>query len=238
MVEDGIATEAEVAAAKAEPLAAAPPRGGRDRQRRPISPRRCGASCSPATARRRSTRAGSSVRTSLDARLQAAADKALRAGLINYDRGHGGWRGAVGHIDPGAANWAAQLAARTAAGRRRDGRLAARGGAAHRARTARRSGCKDGADRAHPVRPDALGAAAARRRHARRRRRAAPPMSSSRAISCWSSRSRGSAKPAAPQATRRSRQPGEPRRSTISARSRKSPARWSRSTRIPAASWR
>ena len=44
---------------------------------------------------------GLSVRTSLDARLQAAADKALRTGLIEYDRGHGGWRGAVGHIDPG-----------------------------------------------------------------------------------------------------------------------------------------
>ena len=46
------------AAAEAEPLDAAPPRGGRDRQRRPISPRRSGASCSPAMAKRRSTRPG------------------------------------------------------------------------------------------------------------------------------------------------------------------------------------
>src|SRR5204863_388905 len=53
---------------------------------------------------------GLSVRTSMDGKLQAAADKALRDGLIAYDRGHGGWRGAVGHIDPGA-NWAARLAA-------------------------------------------------------------------------------------------------------------------------------
>jgi penicillin-binding protein 1A len=54
--------------------------------------------------------AGLSVRTSLDARLQAAADKALRAGLIAYERGHGGWRGAVAHIDP-KGDWAAHLAA-------------------------------------------------------------------------------------------------------------------------------
>src|SRR5216683_1397324 len=51
---------------------------------------------------------GLSVRTSLDAKLQVAADKALRDGLINYDRGHGGWRGAVGHIDAGV-NWLTQL---------------------------------------------------------------------------------------------------------------------------------
>ncbi len=53
---------------------------------------------------------GLSVRTSLDGRLQNAADKALRDGLIAYDRGHGGWRGAVGHIDPGP-NWPHRLAA-------------------------------------------------------------------------------------------------------------------------------
>ncbi|MBV9966415.1 MAG: penicillin-binding protein 1A [Alphaproteobacteria bacterium] len=53
---------------------------------------------------------GLSVRTSVDAKLQPAADKALRDGLIAYDRGHGGWRGAVGHIDPGPG-WPARLAA-------------------------------------------------------------------------------------------------------------------------------
>src|SRR5712664_1169310 len=51
---------------------------------------------------------GLSVRTSLDARLQAAADKHLRDGLITYDRSRGGWRGPVGHIDPGP-NWPARL---------------------------------------------------------------------------------------------------------------------------------
>jgi len=53
---------------------------------------------------------GLSVRTSLDAGLQAAADKSLRAGLIAYDRGHGGWRGPVGHIDPGP-DWRTRLEA-------------------------------------------------------------------------------------------------------------------------------
>jgi len=42
--------------------------------------------------------AGLSVHTSLDPRLQAAADKALRSGLIAYEHGHGGWRGAVARI--------------------------------------------------------------------------------------------------------------------------------------------
>jgi penicillin-binding protein 1A len=52
--------------------------------------------------------AGLSVRTSLDPRLQAAADRALRDGLIGYDHAHEGWRGAVAHIDP-EGDWAAQL---------------------------------------------------------------------------------------------------------------------------------
>ena len=51
---------------------------------------------------------GLSVRTSLDPQLQALADKALRDGLVNYDRRHG-WRGPVARLHP-AANWPAQLA--------------------------------------------------------------------------------------------------------------------------------
>jgi penicillin-binding protein 1A len=54
--------------------------------------------------------AGLSVRTSLDEKLQAAADQALRAGLIAYERGHGGWRGAVARVDP-KGDWAEHLAA-------------------------------------------------------------------------------------------------------------------------------
>jgi penicillin-binding protein 1A len=41
---------------------------------------------------------GLSVRTSLDPRLQAAADAALRKGLEDYDRRHG-WRGPVAHLE-------------------------------------------------------------------------------------------------------------------------------------------
>ncbi len=52
---------------------------------------------------------GLTVRTSLDPAMQKAADKALRDGLVRYDRGHGGWRGAVGHIDP-APGWPRRLA--------------------------------------------------------------------------------------------------------------------------------
>src|SRR5690348_16620949 len=54
--------------------------------------------------------AGLSVRTTLDAGLQAASDKALRTGLISYEHGHGGWRGAVARIDP-KGDWAAHLSA-------------------------------------------------------------------------------------------------------------------------------
>ncbi len=45
------------------------------------------------------TQGGLSVRTSLDPVLQVAADKALRNGLMAYDRRLGGWRGPAAHID-------------------------------------------------------------------------------------------------------------------------------------------
>ena len=53
---------------------------------------------------------GLSVRTSLDPSLQAAADRALRHGLMAYDHAHGGWRGAIAHVDP-SGDWAVPLAA-------------------------------------------------------------------------------------------------------------------------------
>jgi penicillin-binding protein 1A len=42
--------------------------------------------------------AGYKVYTTLDGRLQAAAVRAVRIGLIEYDRRHG-WRGAAGHVE-------------------------------------------------------------------------------------------------------------------------------------------
>ena len=49
------------------------------------------------------TQGGLMVRTTLDTDLQGAADRALRDGLLAYDRSHGGWRGPVGHLDANAA---------------------------------------------------------------------------------------------------------------------------------------
>jgi penicillin-binding protein 1A len=51
---------------------------------------------------------GLAVRTSLDPKLQTIADRALRDGLVNYDRRHG-WRGAMAHIDA-TGDWRARLA--------------------------------------------------------------------------------------------------------------------------------
>ncbi|MBM3545695.1 MAG: penicillin-binding protein 1A [Alphaproteobacteria bacterium] len=51
---------------------------------------------------------GLSVRTTLDPRLQTVADRALRNGLIAYDRRHG-WRGPVDRIGTGAG-WEQRLA--------------------------------------------------------------------------------------------------------------------------------
>lgn len=39
------------------------------------------------------------VRTSLDPALQTTMDRVLRAGLMKYDRRHGGWRGPVARLD-------------------------------------------------------------------------------------------------------------------------------------------
>jgi penicillin-binding protein 1A len=54
--------------------------------------------------------AGYEVRTSIDSRLQRAADWSLRAALLEYDRRHG-WRGAAGHSarPPADAREAAQM---------------------------------------------------------------------------------------------------------------------------------
>ena len=107
MAEDNDASAADVAAAKAEPL------GLRHRDDTQI----VNAPYFAEEVRRELLarygddmlyRGGLSVRTSIDARLQDAADKALRDGLVSYDRSRGGWRGAAGHIEAGG-NWLAHL---------------------------------------------------------------------------------------------------------------------------------
>jgi penicillin-binding protein 1A len=52
---------------------------------------------------------GLAVRTTVEPRLQALADQALRAGLAAYDRKHG-FRGPLASLDPGAPDAAARLA--------------------------------------------------------------------------------------------------------------------------------
>ena len=59
------------------------------------------------------TEGGLIVHTSFDPVLQAEADDALRAGLMRYDRSHGGWRGPVARIGSMASlqgDWADALA--------------------------------------------------------------------------------------------------------------------------------
>ena len=46
------------------------------------------------------TQGGLVVRTSFNPAMQTLADQALRRGLLNYDRAHGGWRGPVARLDP------------------------------------------------------------------------------------------------------------------------------------------
>ena len=52
------------------------------------------------------------VQTSLDPRLQAAAENAVRDGLVRYDRAYDGWHGLIAHVDDPdiAANWKTDLA--------------------------------------------------------------------------------------------------------------------------------
>ena len=52
---------------------------------------------------------GLAVKTSLDPKLQDTATRALRNGLVNFDRRQRGWRGAVSHID-GFTGWREKLA--------------------------------------------------------------------------------------------------------------------------------
>ncbi len=59
------------------------------------------------------TQGGLVVRTTLDPVLQAAADRALRDGLVRYDQRRGGWRGAGARLELGAGlrnGWATTLA--------------------------------------------------------------------------------------------------------------------------------
>jgi len=109
MVEDGAATQTEAAQAEAQPLEIRH-RQQAEQTRAPYFAEEVRRELLSRYGEKVLYGAGLSVRTSLDERLQAAADKTLRTGLIAYERSHGGWRGAIARIDP-KGDWAAHLAA-------------------------------------------------------------------------------------------------------------------------------
>jgi penicillin-binding protein 1A len=106
MVEDGRITAEQGAAAKEEPLTPRSRTEGEavtadyfaEEVRREIAQR---------FGDRALYEGGLVIRTSVDPRLQAIADRALRNGLAEYDRRHG-WRGPLGHVEP-AADWMSQI---------------------------------------------------------------------------------------------------------------------------------
>ena len=111
MVEDGYITAQEADAARAEPIVPRPTRRPEtvavgqnftEEVRRELVSR-FGAD--------QTTMGGLVVRTSLEPALQAEAERALRRGLMDYDRRRGGWRGAVSHIDASATGWLPALQA-------------------------------------------------------------------------------------------------------------------------------
>ena len=207
---------------------AAPAREEAERSRRLISPRRSGASCSPAMARRCFTGAGCRCAPASTRGCRRRPTRRCAPALIAYEHSHGGWRGAVARIDP-KGDWAAHLAAVPVP-------PASRTMSAWRLAMVIRTepdgaaiGLPTAASRAHPVLRDALGAAAlretaasARRPRGRRRCRQARRCRDGRADA-----GRGV------EPRRAGRQ--DRRRSTRCARSRRSPAPLSRWTRIPAA---
>ncbi|MCB2049200.1 MAG: transglycosylase domain-containing protein [Novosphingobium sp.] len=114
MVENGWATSAEAAAAKAKPLGLTPNRTPTYSQaigyfteevrRRLIDRYGENADKGP-----NSVYAGGLwVRTSLDTKMQEAARDALRAGMMRYHAGKG-WRGPVAHLDLDPVNWQSQM---------------------------------------------------------------------------------------------------------------------------------
>jgi penicillin-binding protein 1A len=111
MAEDHVVTAEQAAAAKAQPVAPA-------QYRRPDMV--TGADYFAEEVRRRLidqfgadqiTQGGLVVRTSVDPSLQAAADHALRDGLMRYDQRRGGWRGPVARLPAGTlrTDWTTPL---------------------------------------------------------------------------------------------------------------------------------
>ncbi len=109
MADDRVITAQEAATARAEPLVARPSRRPdfvpvgqyfTEEVRRELVTR-FGVD--------QTTMGGLVARTSLDPRMQAQAEAALRQGLFAYDRRRGGWRGPVAKISALQTEWLPQL---------------------------------------------------------------------------------------------------------------------------------
>ncbi|MGG5820449.1 penicillin-binding protein 1A [Falsiroseomonas sp. HW251] len=111
MAEDGHITRDEMERARAEPIVPRPTRrpdtvaGGQhftEEVRRELVSR---------FGVEQTTMGGLVVRTSLEPTLQVEAERALRRGLLDFDRRRGGWRGPVAHVDASATEWLPALQA-------------------------------------------------------------------------------------------------------------------------------
>jgi penicillin-binding protein 1A len=106
MAEDGFITEAQAKTAKAEPLVVVK-RSVSDTARAPYFAEEVRRTLVARYGEKALYQGGLTVRTSLNPKLQAEANVALRHGLITYDRRHG-WRGPVDHLKPGG-DWRERL---------------------------------------------------------------------------------------------------------------------------------
>ncbi|HEY7992105.1 MAG TPA: penicillin-binding protein 1A [Stellaceae bacterium] len=106
MKDDGFITPEQATTAKAEPLVVAK-RSISDTVRAPYFAEEVRRTLVARYGEKALYQGGLTVRTSLDPKLQGEASKALRDGLIAYDRRHG-WRGAVQKIGP-TAEWQVRL---------------------------------------------------------------------------------------------------------------------------------
>jgi penicillin-binding protein 1A len=109
MLDDGHITQAEYDAARAEAIVTRQ-RGPEDTVRADYFAEEVRRELLARFGERELFRGGLSVRTSMDPKMQAAAEVALRRGLMAYDRRHG-WRGPVGRIDNASPDWRRLLAA-------------------------------------------------------------------------------------------------------------------------------
>jgi penicillin-binding protein 1A len=110
MLEDRAITADEARAARAEPLMARPTRRQDQLQVGQHFTEEVRREMIQRFGVEQTTMGGLVARTSLDPTIQTAAERALRDGLMNYDRRRGGWRGPVARISASTTEWMPALA--------------------------------------------------------------------------------------------------------------------------------